>query len=150
MLFRSDDEKHLAYPKRVLEIIEGLDTNFSKKEVCVLVRTKKDGIAVSDYLIENNIPIVSSETLLLKNNDIVEFILNILIGIHFPANKEAVANALYFLSKNGDVHQFLVERINLSNNEIFKSLRQFGFKFDEKEFVSLPFYDAIEIGRAHV
>ena len=62
-----DDEK-IKYPKKVLEQINQLKTSFSLDEICVLTRTKKDGIAIANYLTENGIDIVSSETLLLQNS----------------------------------------------------------------------------------
>jgi len=141
---KGDDEKEFVYQKRVLEIIENLDENFKKSDVCVLVRTKKQGVEISNYLVENNIPIISSETLLLKNNEIVAFIINLLTSIHTSTNKKAIANALCFLSNKSDIHQFLANRIDLNNHEIFESLTQIGFEFNEKEFTSLPFYDGIE------
>ena len=145
---RDNPEKELVYPKEVLRVIKGLDPKFSKKDVCVLVRTKKQGIAISDYLTQNNIPIISSETLLLKNNKIVEFLIDVFAAIHNPADKSAIASMLYFIdSKNTGVlqtHQFLKERVSLPISELFESLHNYGFDFNEKEFVKLPFYDGVE------
>jgi len=62
-----EDEK-VKYPRKVLEKINQLKEDFYLNEICVLTRTKKDGIAVADYLSENGVSIISSETLLLKNN----------------------------------------------------------------------------------
>ncbi len=145
---KDDLEKEFAYPKEVLKIIQNLDPEFKRNDVCVLVRTKKQGIAVSDYLTENKVPIVSSETLLLKNNESVDFVINILLSIHNPVNKEAIANFLYLLSEKlglgNKIHQFLIERIDLTSDELFKTLHVFGFNFSLKEFISLPFYESIE------
>jgi len=142
------DERELVFPKKVYEVIQNLDSGFDLSEVCILVRKKKEGIAVADYLTERNINIVSSETLLLKNNENIDFILNTLTHLQFPNHKEAATNSLYFLCKkfdlNKDVHQFVSEIINKNPNDFFKSLYTYGFYFDENEFLQLPFYDAIE------
>mgnify|MGYP002639252660 CR=1 FL=1 len=142
------EEKALIFPEKVYEVIQNLDSGFDLSEVCILVRKKKEGIAVADYLTEHNINIVSSETLLLKNNENIDFILNTLTYLQFPNHKEAATNALYFLCKkfdlNKDVHQFVSEIINKNPNDFFKSFNDYGFYFDENEFLQLPFYDAIE------
>ncbi|MDC9723507.1 MAG: UvrD-helicase domain-containing protein [Urechidicola sp.] len=142
------DEKELVFPEKVYEILQNLDSGFDLREVCILVRKKKEGIAVADYLTEHNINIVSSETLLLKSNENIDFILNILTYLQFPNHKEAATNALYFLCNRfdlkEDVHLFVSEIINKNPNEFLKSLYDYGFYFDENEFLQLPFYDAIE------
>lgn len=145
---KKDPEKDLVYPKKVRSIIENLDDNFDRKDVCVLVRTKKQGISVSDYLTQHNIPIISSETLLLKNDEVVEFLIYIFTIIYNPSDKKAIANALYFLgtqlNETSNIHHLLDENVNKPISEIFEPLVEFGFNFNEKEFVKLPFYDGVE------
>ena len=83
-----EEDKTLVYPKKVAEIIQNLDPSFKKNDVCVLVRKKDQGIAVAKYLSENGIEIISSETLLLKNNEKVNFIINLLYVVENPSYKE--------------------------------------------------------------
>lgn len=145
---KEDPEIEHLYPKHVLSIIENLDSQFKKSEVCVLVRTKKQGIEISNYLAQHDIPIISSETLLLKNNSAVEFLTNLLLYIDNTADKKALANAMYFLSQKLnieiDIHQFINDTIHLHKNEVFESLNRFGHHFNVQEFSCLPFYDAVE------
>lgn len=143
---KDDEEKDLIFPKKVYTTIQSLDPSFEKRDVCVLVRTRKQGIEVSNYLASMNVPIVSSETLLLSNSQEVNFIINILYSIQFPEKKDAMADALYFIGNEiySDVHQFISDRIHLDNHAIFESLFEIGFEFDQGEFSSLSFYDGIE------
>ncbi|MCF6278841.1 MAG: UvrD-helicase domain-containing protein [Flavobacteriaceae bacterium] len=145
---KDDEEKELIFPKKVLNIIQNLDSNFALSDVCVLVRKKKEGFAVANYLSENDINIISSETLLLKNNKTVGFIIDLLTFLNNNEDREALANALYFLNKKIDIqentHDFIAKLINKSSQEIFEILKGYGFIFNEVEFVSLPFYDSIE------
>jgi ATP-dependent exoDNAse (exonuclease V) beta subunit len=145
---KNNPEKELLYPKKVLSIIENLDTNFQKSEVCVLVRTKKQGIAVANYLAENNIEIISSETLLLKNSKKVTFIIDLLKVIQNPLNNESKAAMLYFLHHylqiKTDKHLFLNSLINLSISEFFAALKNYNTHFDFSEFIKIPFYESIE------
>ncbi|UMB52980.1 UvrD-helicase domain-containing protein [Lutibacter sp. A64] len=145
---KDDEEKDLVYPKKVLEIIQNLDTAFQKNEVCVLVRTKVQGIAIANYLSENNIEIISSETLLLKNNERVNFIISILNIINNPLNKEYKAKVLYFLYNYLQLktpkHEFLSSFIDLDTNSFFEGLKDYNFFFSYQEYLQIPFYESFE------
>ena len=143
-----DEEKELVFPKKVLSIIQNLDTNFALSDICVLVRKKKEGFAVANYLSENNIDIISSETLLLKNNKTVSFMIDLMNFLNNSEDTKSFVNALYFLSKKtglkNNTHNFITDLINKTNHEIFEDLKKYGFVFNENEFASLPFYDSVE------
>jgi ATP-dependent exoDNAse (exonuclease V) beta subunit len=97
--------------------------------VCVLVRKKDQGIAVAKYLSENGIEIISSETLLLKNNEKVNFIINLLYVVENPSYKEYKIKLLYFLHEffnlEEEKHEFLSRFINLSTIEFFVALKKY-------------------------
>jgi ATP-dependent exoDNAse (exonuclease V) beta subunit len=143
-----DEENEPIYPKKVLEIINNLDASFQKNEVCVLVRTRSQGVEVANYLSEKGIEIISSETLLLKNSEKVRFIIDLLGVIQNPLNKEYKAQVLYFLFDylkiSEEKHQFLSRFINLTNLEFFEELRVYNLFFSYNEFVQTPFYESIE------
>jgi len=140
--------EQLKYPKKVVEIIKNLDTNFSLGDICVLVRKKKDGVAVANYLSENNIAIVSSETLLLQNSKKVEFIINLLQVIQHPNDEETRFEMLYFLHQHlqidVDKHSFFKEFVHLPIQDFFNQLKKHGISFDMADFNTLPFYEKIE------
>ncbi|MBT8385546.1 MAG: UvrD-helicase domain-containing protein, partial [Bacteroidia bacterium] len=83
------EQRDIAYANKTLQIIKNLDNTFSKNEICVLTRTRKQGVFIADFLTDNGIEIISSETLLLNNSDKVIFIVNLLIFLQNGANKEA-------------------------------------------------------------
>ncbi|SFS41801.1 UvrD-helicase domain-containing protein [Lutibacter maritimus] len=143
-----DDDPSLIYPKKILDIINNLDTSFEKNDVCVLVRTRKQGVEVAKYLAENGIEIISSETLLINNSEKVQFIINLLLVIQNPLNKEFKVKVLYFLYNFLQIetpkHQFISKLINLSQNNFFEELKQFKVFFNLLEFVQSPFYESIE------
>lgn len=142
------DEESIKYPKKVLETIERLQNEFRLDEICVLVRKKSDGIAVANYLAENNIPIVSSETLLLQSNAKVLFIINILQLIQHPSDKETLLEVLYFLYHHLQVkqskHSFFAKHIQLTNASLFELLKNYHTSFNITTFHLLPFYEKIE------
>jgi len=143
-----EEDKTLVYPKKVTEIIQNLDPSFKKNDVCVLVRKKDQGIAVAKYLSENGIEIISSETLLLKNNEKINFIINLLYVIENPSYKEYKIKLLYFLYEyfklEEEKHHFLGRSINLSSDEFFVGLKKYGLHFNLNEFHQMPFYESVE------
>jgi len=145
---KDDEEKDLIYPKKVLEIIQNLDTSFEKNEVCILVRTKKQGVAVANYLSENKIEIISSETLLLQNSAKVNFVIDLLNVLQNPTNKEYKIKLLYFLFDylkiSTQKHVFFSDFVNLTNNDFFENLRTYKVFFNYNEFTQSPFYESIE------
>ncbi|TYP99641.1 ATP-dependent exoDNAse (exonuclease V) beta subunit [Tenacibaculum adriaticum] len=142
-----EDEK-FKYQNKVLEKITALKKEFSLSEICVLVRKKKDGIAVANYLSEKGIDIVSSETLLLKNSSKVNFITDILQIIQHPNDEETRFNVLYFLHHHLkvqlDKHSFLNKLVKNSLPDIFNHLKEYNVSFSLEMFHQLPFYEKIE------
>ncbi len=146
---KSDDEDvAFAYPKKVFEIIENIDNSFEKNDVCVLVRTRKQGIEVANYLSENGIEIISSETLLLANSSKVGFIIDLLNVLQNSSNKEYKIKLLYFLYEylkiKEEKHSFFSQFIDLTNLQFFEALRKFNIFFSYNEFIQSPFYESIE------
>ncbi len=142
-----EDEK-VKYPKKVLEKINLLKEDFYLNEICVLTRTKKDGIAVADYLSENGISIISSETLLLQNNSLINFIIDVLHIIQNANDEERRFEFLYFLYEHLEVkiakHEFFKKHIKSSNAIIFEDLKSYGVTFNFSIFQQVPFYEKIE------
>ena len=143
-----EEEKH-KYPKQVLETIKKIEKDFSLSEICVLTRKRKDGIAVANYLAENGVPIVSSETLLLQNSPKVVFVINLLRVLQYANDKEALLEVLYFLYDHLEVstedrHTFIATKINLSFQELLKALEEYQIFFDLNYYRQLPFYEKIE------
>jgi len=142
-----DDEK-VKYPKKVLEKINQLKEDFYLNEICVLTRTKKDGIAVADYLSENGISIISSETLLLKNNSKINFIIDFLYSIQNTNDEEKRFEVLYFLHEHLKLkvpkHEFFKKHVKSTNAFIFENLKSYGISFNFSVFQQVPFYEKIE------
>ena len=142
------DEKELAYPKKVLDVINNLDSNFKMKDVCVLVRRKKDGVAVANYLTENGIDIISSETLLIQNSLKVQFLIDVLTYIKNPLNKDAKFNVISFLKSFLNIekssHSFYSELLDLEPNLFFEKLEDYDVFFNFHQFLQMPFYESIE------
>lgn len=144
-----DDDKDDMYCQNVLETIKKAESHgFSLGEMCIIVRKSKEGIAIAEYLSSQNIPIVSSESLLLKNSPEVQFIANCIALTYQPKNALLKIEILSYLAeyqlKLEDKHTFFEPLVHLEAAELFKKLSHFGFAFNYQSFLQLPLYEAVE------
>ena len=146
-----EDDKDELYPAEVLKTIkECLNNGFEEKDICVLVRYNKEGIAIADHLNTNSvISIISSETLLLSRSQEVNFIVNVLQLLSEPYNKELKFEIVSFLIEHKleleESHNFLVGIIDLDLEHFFKSFEAHNIYFNTKEIIQLPIYEVVEV-----
>ncbi|SHI65735.1 ATP-dependent exoDNAse (exonuclease V) beta subunit (contains helicase and exonuclease domains) [Mesonia phycicola] len=145
----NNEEREEAYPEKVLETIKHVTSNgYTKKDICILVRKKAHGYAVANYLNENGIPIISTESLLVKNSEEVNFINAIFRYSLNPSDKNIKFEILDYLFKNQiETQQYFTEihpRLTLIDNAFFESLHEYYYFFDLSTLQRLPLYDAAE------
>lgn len=138
-----------VYPQEVLEIVTKLLIgNYNKSDICILVRKNAQGVAIAEYLSKNNIDVISSEALLLRNSPEVTFILNILKTINDFKDKKAKADAFYFLhshtEETNEKHNFIENLLSLQKDELKKALAFLGIDFDFNFPTTTPLYDLCE------
>lgn len=103
----------MLHQEKVVELIENLknDKSVSLSDICILVRKNNHGVLISEALAENDIPLISSETLLLKNSKEVNVLLDSMRTLLYPEDKEARVKLCYYLydhlSIDEDKHDFL-------------------------------------------
>ncbi|ULC59623.1 UvrD-helicase domain-containing protein [Flaviramulus sp. BrNp1-15] len=143
-----EDNRDDIFPDRVLKTVNRcLENKFNLQDICVLVRKKKEGVAVANYLSQNQIPIVSSETLLLSNSPEVTFINDLLALLIQPKNNEMKISVLNYLTTLFNIenkHAFFSNHINLSLNALFKEFENFNILINSDYLVQLPLYDLTE------
>ena len=137
-----DDTDDESYCKVVLnQIIHLTENGYLLKDICILTQKKKHGLLIANFLAENNIAIISSESLLLKNNAVVNFLMNLIKYNSNTSNKEIHLNLIQFIANSKqivDTHSFILNYID----NIDALFNEYLFKNDE--FISLPLYNAIE------
>ncbi|MDP2089299.1 MAG: UvrD-helicase domain-containing protein [Flavobacteriaceae bacterium] len=144
-----DDEDNVEpYLRKIKSILDDLDPNFNKNEVCILVRKNKQGVAVANYLINEGIQVVSSESLLIANSEKVDFIINLLTYLHQPLNQPIQFRVVSFLYQHIGIttsfHDFVKTLIKLNLNDFFKNLTNFSIDFNSTIFFQKSLYEAIE------
>lgn len=144
-----DENKDELFGEKVLQSIhKAIECGYNYGDICIITRKNKEGVALAEFLSNNNISIVSSESLLLKNAPEVNFLINVLKLVIQPKNNElkiAVLNyiATYKLDiKNA--HAFYSELVQLDAVAFFNGLKPYGFDFNFQTFSTLPIYEATE------
>ena len=127
----SDDE-NLDATKNDLYLLKTIQTiheirakGFKDRDIVILTRNNKSGVLLANYLTEQNINIISAESLLINASSEVKFLLHLFEYIANKKDKEALANALYYLSQNTenvlDTHDFIAKGINFETEEELES-----------------------------
>jgi ATP-dependent exoDNAse (exonuclease V) beta subunit len=144
-----DEDKNDLQCEAVLKTIKKAEsTGFKRKDICIIVRKKKEGFAIAEFLSDLNIDIISSESLLIKNSPEVQFISQLITLSLQPQNDAIKADLLNYITENKlhleDTHTFYEGLVHLNTNSFFEKLNGFGFDFNYHEFLQLPIYEATE------
>lgn len=142
-------EKDKTYASKTIETIKKLlANNFDYGDICILTRSKKDGIALSTALMEAEIPVVSSETLLLKHASIVSFLVGMLQLSNQPENAETKVTVLDFLHEHlaitEEKHLFFTACMQAKDTQLFTLLEQYGIYYDVARIHQVSIYEAVE------
>lgn len=144
-----EENKDLLHCQKVLKTIKTVqEQGFQLNDICVITRKSKEGIAIAEYLSAENIPILSSESLLLQNSPEVLFINNIIALATQPKNAELKIEVLCYLAEYKldlqDKHSFYNGLVHMDVVKLFKRLSEFGFYFNFEAILQLPLYEAVE------
>jgi ATP-dependent exoDNAse (exonuclease V) beta subunit len=144
----NQEERSLAYIESTLKIVQNCLTNKQPlSSICVLVRKNKEAIVISNRLISEGIPVVSSESLLLKNSSEVQFIINFLKYFTNSSNEEAKILVVEYLASRQeilDIHLFNKSLMKLDEMSFFKAISNMGYSLDYSGLFALPIYELIE------
>ncbi|AUC83063.1 UvrD-helicase domain-containing protein [Lacinutrix sp. Bg11-31] len=143
-----DSDKDEVYTQHVYDTIKSCQENgYALKDICILVRKKKHGIAIAEFLSSQNLKITSSETMLINNAPEVQLINNVLTVLVNPNDTECKVNILSFLADKYDVkdkHAFFKNHLFLDLEYFFKSFEAFGININPNLLVQQGLFDLAE------
>ncbi|WP_366185393.1 UvrD-helicase domain-containing protein [Flavobacterium ovatum] len=127
-----------------------LRQGFEYKDIVILTRKRSQGIAVANYLTEQKIPLLSSETLMIQNATEVRFIIHLLQYLNNNSDAEAKANFLYYLAEHNQdqlpTHDFILKGMELKNESDFETwLLIFELTLSFQDIRKKSLYEAVEI-----
>lgn len=123
---------------------------FEYKDIVILTRKRSQGIAVANYLTEQSIPLLSSETLMIQNATEVRLIIHILKYLKNSSDLESKANFLQYLAQNKQddlpVHDFIAKGMELKEEMTFeKWLENCNIELSFQNIRKKSLYEAVEI-----
>ncbi|MNK22889.1 ATP-dependent helicase/nuclease subunit A [compost metagenome] len=144
-----DVTKDALYLEATLAVIQKVLSNgFNYKDIVLLTRKRTPGVMLANYLTENGIPILSSETLLIENATEVKLIINLLRYLKSNENIEAKAHFLYFAARTQSsiaIHDFIAEGMAQPTEEYLENwLGLHGINISFKNCRKRSLYEAVE------
>lgn len=138
------------YCVKTLEIIQNvIDKGYAYSDIAILVRTKSSGVLLADYLTEKEVPVVSSETLLLSNSDNIKLLIHLLYFTKDTKDQQSKAKFLYYLARLGnvaDVHNFVQKGLNKNDIEGFEEwLSENGYPLKINKLQTKPLFEAVQM-----
>jgi ATP-dependent exoDNAse (exonuclease V) beta subunit len=139
------------YLKATLAKIEEIKKNgFKNKDIVILTRKKNQGTAIANYLTENGVLILSSESILIGASSEVQCVINFLRYLKNSNDQESKAQFLYYLAVNHQhnlpVSDFIAHGISLKKEKEFQDwLLQFDLNFSFDVCRKKSLYEATEI-----
>ena len=123
-------------------IREAGDAHYAYKDMAVLTRSNDLASNIARFLMENRIPVISSESLLLGQSREVQFLLHCITCIRQPDHVIAKAMMLYMIAQHkGEAHP---ERLlaAVHESEAFeKHLSRWGYTLNVKALKCLNLYE---------
>lgn len=123
---------------------------FTYKDIAILTRKKANGIAIANYLTEQGIPILSSESLLIGSSSEVQCITTVLRYLKNNSDRESKANFLYYIAVNLSpkvaIHDFIALGMEQQNETEFEQwLASYDVHFSFYNTRKKSLYEATEI-----
>ena len=138
--FKKEQQLESVLKETLSQIENCLSRGFEQSEIAVLVRDNKQSSQISEWLIENNVSVLSQDSLSIDNSEKIELLINLIKLKDNNRNQEARAILIgnfANLVKPKDLFVFYKENLNnelkrfLKNLNIFSLYKAFEISFLE-------------------
>ena len=144
--------------QRIKETIDDLQADeFNLKDIAILCRSNKNASLIAGYLLENDINVVSSESLLLSNSAQVKFLIAVIKAMVDPYDRIAKTGVISYLTLKGILQGKLHENLKgfgiyknkndasgSNENRFYKVLSEYNFNLNKIKLLNMPIYDLCE------
>ena len=144
-------DKTEKYVQATLDTINQVhEKGFEYKDIVILTRKRGQGIAVANFLTEQGVPLLSSETLMIQNATEVRFIIQVLKYLKNSSDIDAKAHFLHYLGLHAQdhlpVHDFIAKgKVLVDETEFEHWLLQFNLDLSFQNLRKKSLYEAVEI-----
>ncbi|MBA3679644.1 MAG: UvrD-helicase domain-containing protein [Bacteroidetes bacterium] len=118
------------------QVQNAIASKFEYRDICIIVRKNTHGNSIADFLMENKIPIVSSDSLLLKNNLEINTVISYLNYLSNSDDKVSATAVINYLQQTGKItnKQFASSTQKLAKHtSLFEVLNEFGISLPHKD-----------------
>ncbi|WP_299798998.1 UvrD-helicase domain-containing protein [uncultured Maribacter sp.] len=123
LLEEDTDEEYAA--NTLATIQQCLSQGYTYSDICIIIRKKKHGLLLADFLMQHQIPVVSSDSLLLSESAKAIFLVQLIRHMVQPTELEIQYEILNFLSEGkNDKHAYIYENLGKLNTHL---LETYGF-----------------------
>lgn len=132
----SVDDFH--YLKTIEAVQAAIEDGYSYRDICILIRKNTAGSKIAEHFMKHNIPVVSSDSLLLKNNLEVNTLVAFLSYLHNEDDQISAASVINYLRYSGktDEDSFTAHLKQLSGkSSLYKILQDRGIDLDPSELL---------------
>ncbi|UJH69213.1 UvrD-helicase domain-containing protein [Allomuricauda sp. SCSIO 65647] len=143
--FLEKNEAEDEYCKKVIDIVQNaIQKKYGYGDICILVRDNQKAASMANFLKQQNVPLLSPDSLLLKNNETITFLLALLTWLENSGDQEASFEILKFLLREEDnLHESITQRLGSLTEYLSGS-----FGFDRNGLHSKTVYDILELAIA--
>lgn len=124
---------------------DALSRGYAFSDICVLVRKRKQGVALTAFLNQHQVPVVSAETLLIDQSPEVGLLLA-LLRLRVNNNNQAARKTVlaYFTPNNQDAFVWISTYLRGEIDSMFKAICARRFDFSFTVFCQKETYSALE------
>ena len=141
--FRGEEENADFMDEQVLAAVkDAVDRGFSYKDIAILTKGKELGRHYGRMLVANQIPVISSDSLLLASSEEVRVIIAVM---HYLLDNEDYLSKLiilnYLRKSDNDTEAFATLIPQIQRENFFTQLlKDYKIEFNRKTLLSLPLY----------
>jgi ATP-dependent exoDNAse (exonuclease V) beta subunit len=127
-------------------IHKAIEDGYSYNDVCIIIRQNRHGSTVANYLIENGVPVVSADSLLLNNAKEITIILSFLKYISNQKDLASASVVIQYISDQNFCSEeqyviFLRELNSSKTKTLFDILKECGLKVDILKLTATNLFD---------
>lgn len=150
---KNKEEKNNLHPPKILEVIQEVQAlGYTLSDICILVRKNEYAKHIARFLTENQIPVVSAQSLLLSSSAQVNFLMQWMEVYQNPNNEESKIKILNYFAEHlrltpDKIHAFMREHISMHPAELWEAFGQSNTTFGQTHNLNL--YEWAETTIAH-
>ncbi|MFT6800922.1 MAG: ATP-dependent exoDNAse (exonuclease V) beta subunit [Salibacteraceae bacterium] len=144
---KKKEDSMVAIFAQIAELILQLqEEKFKLKDIAILTKTKSETPALVEYLNAQNINVISSESLLVKNSEAVQLVVATLWYLNQPGETFYISDFLIKLnqiSPKADFHSVIRNPKDLDEDKLVQILAMWGYRFNRNQILAFPVYEMV-------